>query len=199
MAIAVELARAIRHSWQAGFGVDSRDALTLYEIAVALRRLAAARGVPDVIRCKRAEGFAYYAVYPEAYLVAAERARMRAPGPRRAIGIRSIGTALAALIGAATDGTLPATVRPRGEPFRRELAVAPRWFASGSRTATRSWRSPTRAPGCRAARSGPSSIPSRTAACRPRGSSATRVTPASSPISRACATAIAGPACAATS
>jgi hypothetical protein len=46
------------------------------------------------------------------------------------IGIRSIGAGLAALVAAVTGAPLPQTVRPRGDPFRRRLQVAPALVAA---------------------------------------------------------------------
>ena len=67
-------------------------------------------------------GLCVLRTYPETYLEAARRAPR---GPRHVVGIRSIGTGLAALVAAGTHAPLPATVRPQGDPFRRELRVDP--------------------------------------------------------------------------
>ena len=80
------------------------------------------RGLPDVIECKRAEGYAFYALYPELYLAAARATRRQST---RVIGIRSIGVGLAALVAVGTGAPLPATVRPRGNPYAREVSVGP--------------------------------------------------------------------------
>lgn len=114
MALLVALARAIDGSWS-----GQRP-----DLEAARARLAelAAIALPESVRTKRAEGHAFYAVYPEAYLAAARRAPT---APEHVIGIRSIGCGLAALVAAATGAPLPATVRPHGDPFRRVLDVGP--------------------------------------------------------------------------
>lgn len=114
MQLLVALARAIDESWT-GHAPELAPARTLF---AQLAELA----LPASIRTKRAEGHAYYALYPEAYLLAARRAPVV---PHHVIGIRSIGCGLAALVAAATGAPLPATVRPGGDPFRREVHVAP--------------------------------------------------------------------------
>lgn len=114
MELLVALARAIDTSWSGGTPETG-------EIRARLAALAA-MPLPERVRMKRAEGYAYYALYPEAYLLAARRAPV---APDHVIGIRSIGCGLAALVAAATGAPLPVTVRPLGDPFRRELRVAP--------------------------------------------------------------------------
>jgi hypothetical protein len=86
------------------------------------------------ITVKIPEGFAFYALYPEQYCAAAERwlADHAAAPDRRAVvvGIRSIGTSLAAVVAAtlAAHGWTvhPLTVRPTGHPFARRVALTPR-------------------------------------------------------------------------
>lgn len=118
MALLVALAHAIDASWS-----GQRPSLD-----AARARLAelAALVLPESVRTKRAEGHAFYAVYPEAYLAAARRAPI---APEHVIGIRSIGCGLAALVAAATGASLPATVRPCGDPFRRVVDVEPELLA----------------------------------------------------------------------
>jgi hypothetical protein len=108
----LQLAASVRRSWDSQFG-----------------RVGQLPGIPSPI-CRHREvdlrlpeGFAFYAVYPEAYLEAARRLSLAAPP--RVIGIRSIGTTLGAVVSAALDAPAPATVRPHGDPFARKLAVAP--------------------------------------------------------------------------
>jgi hypothetical protein len=67
------------------------------------------------------EGFAFYAVYPEAYVEAARRLRL--VGLPCVIGIRSIGTTLGAVVAAALGAPPPMTVRPFGNPFAREVEL----------------------------------------------------------------------------
>jgi hypothetical protein len=127
MRLLVVLAEAIDGSWSGGpacapgLVTGAGGAGAAGAALTALAALAAQRW-PETIEARRAEGYAFYALYPEAYLAAARGAP---PGPRCVIGIRSIGAGLAALVAAATGAPLPATVRPRGDPLRRHLAVAP--------------------------------------------------------------------------
>jgi hypothetical protein len=83
------------------------------------------------------EGFAYYGLYPEMYRDAARRfAREVRPQHVVVIGIRSIGTALSAVVAAALEQcgsrVETFTVRPQGHPFDRELRL--------SQTLERRWR-----------------------------------------------------------
>lgn len=116
MRLLMALAGAVGRSWRSGFAdpgaipdgpLDGLKALDL----------------PETIRTKQAEGYAFYALYPEAYLEAARA--LAGVSPVRVIGIRSIGTGLAALVAAALDAPPPVTVRPVGHPFGRRLAVSP--------------------------------------------------------------------------
>jgi hypothetical protein len=115
MGFLVGLARRIDESWRSGFG-QGRLPFTLQD---GLSKLEPSLS----ISWKHAEGYAYYAVYPESYLEAAARSGL---GPRtQVIGIRSIGTGLSAMVAAALDAPLPITVRPIGHPFRREVRIDP--------------------------------------------------------------------------
>jgi hypothetical protein len=78
--------------------------------------------LPDEVQIRTPEGFAFYAVYPEAYLKAA--AEHPWPATPLVIGLRSIGTALACLVAAVTGARQVLTLRPSGPPFRRELKVS---------------------------------------------------------------------------
>jgi hypothetical protein len=109
----LQLARAVCRSWASGF-----DAIGQIPAAPALD------AGPRDIELRTPEGFAFYAVYPEAYIEAARRLSLVAPP--RVIGIRSIGTTLAALVAAALGAPAPVTIRPHGDPFARQLAIAPR-------------------------------------------------------------------------
>ncbi|HEY8381451.1 MAG TPA: hypothetical protein VIL09_04785 [Microvirga sp.] len=114
MAALVGLARAIHRSWTSEFaetGPLPHDALNHAAGALAA----------TPIRVKRPEGYAFYALYPESYLEAASRSGL---GPRtRVIGLRSIGTGLAALVAAGLGAPAPVTLRPTGHPFGRELRI----------------------------------------------------------------------------
>ncbi len=109
----VALARTVDESWRSGF----EPAALPWSALRALNRLDGA----ETLRVKEAEGYAFYALYPETYLEAARRSGL--DRGTTVIGIRSIGTGLAALVAAALDAAIPATVRPVGHPFRREIRI----------------------------------------------------------------------------
>lgn len=100
--------------------------------------------VPEEIEISVPEGFAYYAVDPELYRMAARRfAEEALPERVAAIGIRSIGVTLGGVVADELRRrgveTRLWSVRPRGHPFQRELRVTERlernwrewrgWFA----------------------------------------------------------------------
>jgi hypothetical protein len=73
------------------------------------------------------EGYAFYGLYPETFFCAAEALRDEGAGPLKVIGIRSIGTSLAAAVAAvAGERAVLASVRPGGHPFQRKLAIGQR-------------------------------------------------------------------------
>jgi len=111
MALVTGIAGAVWGSWQSGFARLGH--LPAAEIAAPL---------PPVVSSKRAEGFAHYAVYPEAYAAAAAALP---PGPLRVIGLRSIGTTLGGMVAASRAAGPAVTLRPVGHPFRRELRLSP--------------------------------------------------------------------------
>lgn len=88
-----------------------------------LARLAA--GPPRFLRVKVPEGFQFYALYPEQYILSVHQwvANRRPPQPVLVIGIRSIGTTLSALCLSTLHSfriqASRVTVRPRGHPFDR--------------------------------------------------------------------------------
>lgn len=77
--------------------------------------------LPGRAELRLPEGFAFYAVYPEAYAAAARKLKLT--GPPRVIGIRSIGTTLGAIVAAALDAPEATTVRPFGDPFARKVEL----------------------------------------------------------------------------
>jgi hypothetical protein len=86
--------------------------------------------LPTVMDLRVPEGFAHYGLFPECYIVAARRAaRELRPASAVCLGLRSIGTALSAVVAAALeDEGCPVssyTLRPRGHPFDRRPAVSP--------------------------------------------------------------------------
>ncbi len=113
-AVLMACAAAIRVSWLSGFA-QQQDSPRIGE---ALRRLVAAPK-PDRVRLKRAEAFAFYALYPEAYLAAA--AKLGRKPWLRAIGIRGVGMSLAAVVADAVEAPTPISV----SLWDRRLALAP--------------------------------------------------------------------------
>ena len=86
--------------------------------------------LPRTLGLRVPEGFAYYALYPEAYLdAAAGFAREYRPGRCIVVGLRSIGTALSAVVAAELEAAGAAieslTLRPRGAPFARRPVLEP--------------------------------------------------------------------------
>jgi hypothetical protein len=126
MALLVDLAAAIHRSWDSGFA--DLPALGAERLAHVARS-----GLPDEVAVKTAEGYAFYALYPESYLAAASELTER---PLRVIGIRSIGSGLAALVAAATGAPAPFTVRPFGDPFRRHIKLSHELAAESARGAS---------------------------------------------------------------
>lgn len=89
-------------------------------------------GVPDVeVRVKLPEGFAFYRLFPEQYCAAAiawSSEREVASGRVAVIGIRSIGTALSAVVHSALRNrgwdSYRLTLRPVGHPFCRKAKLS---------------------------------------------------------------------------
>jgi hypothetical protein len=108
--------RAVVSSWTSGFEWSGPPVLPALQ---ALRALA----LPSEVVCKVPEGYAFYALYPEAYLEAA-RALATGEGTPRVIGLRSIGTSLSGVVAAALGAEAPITVRPVGHAFQRTLALS---------------------------------------------------------------------------
>lgn len=106
----LQLARAVCRSWESCF-----------EVHGDVQRLKSSANWPPDVELREPEGFAFYALYPEAYAEAARRLNLA--GPPRVIGIRSIGTSLAAVVAAALEAPAPVTVRPFGDPSNREIAI----------------------------------------------------------------------------
>jgi hypothetical protein len=107
-------------------GAIARAALTgsppeAGRVKSTLSHLAGA-ALPTWVACKIPEGFAFYGVYPQAYALAASRCRWGRPP--LVIGLRSIGTTLAAAAAAGCDAAATLTLRPCGHPFHREARVS---------------------------------------------------------------------------
>jgi len=117
MALVLALAQSVAASWDG----EPTPSLGRERILGALQRIP----LPHRIVCKLAEGYAYYAVYPELYFEAARA--LRRASPVLVVGLRSIGTSLAAMVAAAIGPAQWAhTVRPFGDPFDRRVVLAPR-------------------------------------------------------------------------
>ncbi|MCR0982868.1 hypothetical protein [Roseomonas populi] len=119
MALLMAVAHSAWLSWQSGFTQAG-------PVPEAELTALSTRPMPATVEPRSAEGFAYYALYPEAFGLAAAAL----PPAPRVIGLRSIGTTLAAMVAAARGTGAPVTVRPVGHPFRRELALAPELAAA---------------------------------------------------------------------
>lgn len=97
--------------------------------------LSVARDVPAVEELSIAipEGFAYYALHPLAYADVLDKICERA-GHLLAVGIRSIGTTLSAVIASAArrQGMKAErlTVRPQGHPYNRTAEFSPRQLSA---------------------------------------------------------------------
>jgi hypothetical protein len=88
-----------------------------------------AHQLTSAVEISVAEGYAYYAVYPETYMEAAKRCHARL-GEFEAVclGLRSIGASLSAVVTAALEElgcrVESFTLRPRGHPFSRSPILA---------------------------------------------------------------------------
>jgi hypothetical protein len=83
--------------------------------------------LPRTIQVSVPEGYAFYGLYPETFLCAAEALRDEGDVALRVIGIRSIGTSLAAAVASVVgERAAVASVRPGGHPFQRRLAIGER-------------------------------------------------------------------------
>lgn len=117
--------------WRALAGAQGPAEAALQAVASALEWAGAP---PDLqVEVKVPEGYAFYTLFPEQYVLAAERwaAEHQSITPRRVlvIGIRSIGTSLSAAVSAGLVElgweVRRLTVRPTGHPFDRQVHLAP--------------------------------------------------------------------------
>jgi hypothetical protein len=116
MSLQMGLAGALRASWNGR--MRKAEPCVRHELAAL-----SAVSLPASVSAKPAEGFAFYALYPEAFAAAADRSAL--PSSTQVIGIRSIGTPLSAMVASALGTAAPLSVRPIGPPFDRELSVSP--------------------------------------------------------------------------
>lgn len=120
--LTLALARCCLHSWCYGFALAHAEAV---EDAV---RACAAHALPEWITVHRCEGYAFYALYPEGHGMAALQVRESGAlsGERtRVVGLRSIGTSLAAMVAAGLRVRSFDTLRPQGHPFDRQAGRLP--------------------------------------------------------------------------
>jgi len=115
MALTVAVARLCAQSWETAFAHEWQQA-PLEDLLAACETLLASAD----LEVKQPEGYAFYALYPEGHFTAAKRLR---PRPWRVIGLRSIGTSLAAMAAVALDAPAPLTLRPGGHPFERHVSL----------------------------------------------------------------------------
>jgi hypothetical protein len=104
-----------------------RSAAAPVRAALRLLRDLRGAGTPDELSVTVPEGYAFYGLYPETYLQAAEDLRRDGSVPVRVIGIRSIGTSLGAAVAAAAQADLSISVRPGGHPFARTVTLGDRF------------------------------------------------------------------------
>lgn len=110
-----ELAGMIARSWSTGFF----EAVPLpADWPHLLDELQGA----EPVRIRMAEGYTYYALYPESYLEAARRSRLGANTV--VIGLRSIGTGLGAAVAASIGANPAISLRPIGHPFDRKVRIS---------------------------------------------------------------------------
>lgn len=93
------------------------------------RELPEAPVMREAVTVSVPEGYAYYGLDPQTYVAAARKFWMDThPREVVCIGIRSIGTSLSAIVGAALEErgarVHSFTVRPHGHPFNREVSLS---------------------------------------------------------------------------
>ncbi|WP_295526963.1 hypothetical protein [uncultured Pseudacidovorax sp.] len=120
--LTLALARCCLHSWCYGFALAHDEAV---EQAV---RDCGRQALPAWVTVHRCEGYAFYALYPEGHGMAA--LQMRESGAlsgehTRVLGLRSIGTSLAAMVAAGLRAPGFDTLRPHGHPFDRQAGSLP--------------------------------------------------------------------------
>src|SRR5688572_13831226 len=72
MALVMGLARALHISWRSGYaGIE-------VDLELPIERFSSLN-LPETVNCTRPEGYAFYALYPEAYLAAAASLHRRGP------------------------------------------------------------------------------------------------------------------------
>ncbi|HZH04798.1 MAG TPA: hypothetical protein VEY30_13520 [Myxococcaceae bacterium] len=120
---AMNFARALWASYRSGFNPSGGEGFVKGLSALnALRILK----LPETVTLKEPEGYAFYALYPEAYMEASITTRGSLGDHLEVVGLRSIGTGLACAVAIALGSDrLPVTLRPGGHPFQRTLSLGP--------------------------------------------------------------------------
>ena len=108
------MARVIARSWRSEFADCGVSTTTRSASLIAL-------APQSRVSARIAEGFAFYALFPESCL----QANVEGAEERVVIGVRSIGMALAPLLAEALDAHLCLTLRPTGHPFARVCRLSP--------------------------------------------------------------------------
>ncbi len=121
---ALQSAHALISSWREES--DQRDG-AIERVQQHLRSLPRT-DLPHTVSVRPSEGYAYYALRPETYVLAAEKwIRDHRPASIVSVGIRSIGCSLSAAVAAAAErfkvSVAAYTVRPRGHPFDRRVVL----------------------------------------------------------------------------
>ena len=128
----VALEHAMRTCAGAWVAAIAGDEIAVRRRLRALRKLiedAAAEVAPSFTR-RVSEGFAYYALLPEAYETVARELARHLRGRRcLCVGVRTIGASLGAIVAATLEregmDAWFTTVRPRGHPFARVVEIGP--------------------------------------------------------------------------
>lgn len=127
------LARAFAARLEGATNRVTQEVAAAYKLLVNLAAdTTRSAGSATKLTVKTPEGFEFYALYPEQYVLAARRwaTEREAVQPKLAlaVGIRAIGTTLSAVVAAVLETagwkTARLTVRPWGHPFHRELALS---------------------------------------------------------------------------
>lgn len=132
--VTAQVGMAFYSTWAGQNDLDPGSVNPDESLSRTLAYLAAEVVLPGAtVTVKVPEGFAFYTLYPEQYCAAALRwlADHLISGRKRVVvvGIRSIGTTLAAAVAATLRAhgwdVASFTVRPTGHPFQREATIAP--------------------------------------------------------------------------
>ena len=131
--VTCELRRALETVGEAvraaQLGERDRARAAAARAAAMIATLAASAALPARIELRAHEGFAFYALYPQAWLEPVRLALCeRRPERALVVGLRSIGAPLSALVTAALRAggvdVRSLTLRPRGHPFARTARLS---------------------------------------------------------------------------